>query len=77
MASASLEIGCDNITSLDHAKATALRLMNQVRYSNLVQPIRLDRSKIPITMKFTHARGHRDKHTAYEKFSHINQMNVD
>ena len=50
----SLEIVCNNITSLAHAKSMALRVRNWVRHIELICPIRLNRLKIHITMKFTH-----------------------
>ena len=74
--SGKVHISCDNLTSVKEAGYEFLKVALAKSNADLIRAIRRLRHELPITISFSHVKGHQDDELWFDKLTRVAQLNV-
>jgi hypothetical protein len=73
----SVTLGCDNLSCVCHGQFDWRKVPLSIAHVDLVRPIRVIKSKLPIKVHFKHIYGHQDDYLSLDSLSQMAQLNVE
>jgi hypothetical protein len=72
-----MTVGCDSLNCIRLAQGDWLKVNQNTPHADLIRAICHITALLPVTVTFTHVKGHQDESAAFDSLPHLSQLNIE